>query len=58
MRDGELILKRIKAFVPSSLYNLVNISGRPPPLLDRGNSKLMIIKLIYGLNLRVLKSAN
>jgi hypothetical protein len=58
MRDGELILKRIKAFVFNSLYNLVNISGRPPPLLDQDNSKLMIIKLVYSLNLRVLKSAN
>jgi hypothetical protein len=58
MRDGELILKRIEAFVPSSPYNLVNVSGRPPPLLDQGNSKLMIIELAYGLDSRVLKSAD
>jgi hypothetical protein len=58
MRDRELILKRIKAFISSSLYNLVNVSGRPPPLLDQGNNKLIIIKLVYSLNLRVLKLAN
>jgi hypothetical protein len=58
VRDGELILKRIEAFVPGSPYDLVNVSGRPPPLSDRGNGKLMIIELAYGLDSRVLKSAD